>query len=191
MAPTMIRNRAKRPRWQRCARIILAVSVLAGLASAVTPLATNASGPLCTLSCCAGRAPHAAGSCMNGTCHAFVRTSQHGRLPTQFHPPEQFCGLSRFEKAARSSFIPTKSTPDLIEFRSAFTRPCDADCQVCGAAAAGSHRGKNVATPAYRSQALPTRRQLDFRAVSILTFGAHCDPCAPRGPPQSLAWLPK
>jgi len=183
----MIRNRAKRPRWQRCARIILAVSVLAGFASAVTPLATNASGPRCTLSCCAGRAPHAAGSCMSGTCHAFVRTSQPGGLRAQFHAPEHFCGLSRIEKAAQSSIIPTKSTPDLIEFRSALTRPCDADCQVCGAGAVSSHRGKNMGLTAYRSQALPARRQFDFRAVSISTFGARCDPCAPRGPPESLA----
>jgi hypothetical protein len=29
-----------------------------------------AAGPACTLACCAGRAPHAAGSCMHGSCQS-------------------------------------------------------------------------------------------------------------------------
>src|SRR5690349_10464722 len=50
-------------------RTVLAVSLLLAFLASSFPLTTIASGPMCTLACCAGRPPHAAGSCMNGSCH--------------------------------------------------------------------------------------------------------------------------
>jgi hypothetical protein len=54
-------------------RAILAVALLLILVggSIVLPIAA-AGGPVCTLACCAGRAPHAAGSCMHGSCETEV-----------------------------------------------------------------------------------------------------------------------
>jgi hypothetical protein len=50
------------------ARVFLAVTLLLTLVAGSIVLPAAASGPLCTLACCAGRAPHAAGSCMRGSC---------------------------------------------------------------------------------------------------------------------------
>jgi hypothetical protein len=52
------------------ARIILAVAMLLTLVAGSIVLPAVASGPLCALACCAGRAPHAAGSCLHGSCQA-------------------------------------------------------------------------------------------------------------------------
>jgi hypothetical protein len=185
----MIWNPANWPHFSKYARLMLAVLVLAGLASAAAPLATNASGPLCTLSCCAGRAPHAAGSCMNGACHAFLRQGQSSRSHVHTRPAELFCGLSRFDKAAQSSIsrIRTNSSAEPIEFRSALTRPCDANCRSCGASLSSTYRSQNLSIASHRPQPLPARRYLDFRSASIPTFSAQCDRCAPRGPPKTFS----
>ena len=53
-------------------RLLVGATLLLSLLASSFPLGTLASGPMCTLACCAGRAPHAAGSCMNGSCHAFL-----------------------------------------------------------------------------------------------------------------------
>ena len=56
------------------ARAILAATMLLTLVAGSIPWPAAASGPLCTLACCAGRAPHAAGSCMHRSCQAGVST---------------------------------------------------------------------------------------------------------------------
>jgi hypothetical protein len=50
------------------ARAVLGIALLLTLVAGSIALPAAASGPLCTLACCAGRAPHAAGSCMHGSC---------------------------------------------------------------------------------------------------------------------------
>jgi hypothetical protein len=52
------------------ARALLAAMLLLSLVAGSIVFPAAASGPLCTLACCAGRAPHAAGSCMDGSCDA-------------------------------------------------------------------------------------------------------------------------
>jgi hypothetical protein len=68
---------------------------------------------MCTLACCAGRAPHAAGSGMNGLCHAGLMahrraTHIHHELPTQ--QAEQFCGLPRPTARASVLSLPVAAT---------------------------------------------------------------------------------
>jgi hypothetical protein len=54
-------------------------------------LPAAASGPLCTLACCAGRAAHAAGSCMDGSCDSGVATPKpaNNSAPQLHHHHEQ------------------------------------------------------------------------------------------------------
>jgi hypothetical protein len=52
------------------ARTTLAITILLTLVAGSIVLPAAASGPLCALACCAGRAPHEAGSCMHGSCQA-------------------------------------------------------------------------------------------------------------------------
>lgn len=54
------------------ARATLAATLLLMLVAGSIVWPAAASGPLCTLACCASRAPHAAGSCMHGSCEAGV-----------------------------------------------------------------------------------------------------------------------
>jgi hypothetical protein len=58
------------------ARALLAIMLLLTLVGGTIVLPAAASGPLCTLACCAGRAPHAAGSCMEGSCDPGVATPE-------------------------------------------------------------------------------------------------------------------
>lgn len=95
----------------RIARALLGAMLFFSVLASSFPLATLASGPMCTLACCAGRAPHAAGSCMNGSCHAFLtghtkKIHIHHEAPTE--QAEQLCGLSRLRvNASRIPLIET------------------------------------------------------------------------------------
>ncbi|PYS23280.1 MAG: hypothetical protein DMF72_09985 [Acidobacteria bacterium] len=58
--------------------------------------ASVSAGNICTLACCAGRATHAAGSCMNGTCHTFLTGRSKTptiHVPLPVHESEKLCGL--------------------------------------------------------------------------------------------------
>jgi len=182
----MIRNRSSWAAFWKYTRLTLAVFLLAGLASTAAPLITNASGTVCTLSCCAGRAPHAAGSCMSGACHAFLHRSQSTRSHVHLQPAEHYCGLDRFDKAAQTATSRIRTTPghETIRLRGAFTSPCEADCRTCGATFGNFYHGRNFAIAAYRPEALTGQRQLDLNAGPVLTCSAHSKGCAPRGPPK-------
>jgi hypothetical protein len=78
------------------ARAILAVALLLTLVAGSIAWPAAASGPLCTLSCCAGKAPHAAGSCMHGSCVSNVsarkpasNSSQHDHHHHEQQPAEE------------------------------------------------------------------------------------------------------
>jgi hypothetical protein len=58
------------------ARAILAVTLFLMLVAGNIAWPAAASGPLCTLACCADRAPHAAGSCMHDSCETGVSTNK-------------------------------------------------------------------------------------------------------------------
>jgi hypothetical protein len=82
----------------RLARVIPGAVLQLAILWGSIPAAAVATGPMCALACCAGRAPHAAGSCMNGSCHAALMahrkaTHTHRELPAP--QSEQLCGLKR------------------------------------------------------------------------------------------------
>lgn len=83
----------------RCARLMCAGMLLLAFVSTSVPLITSAapSSTACARSCCAGKAPHAAGSCEHGSCHAALparrKSSNHRQRVSQ--PIEQLCGVPR------------------------------------------------------------------------------------------------
>jgi hypothetical protein len=80
----------------RLARTILAVALLGALLLVSVPVASVSAGPMCTRPCCAGQAAHAAGSCMNGSCHAALHQRKTPYTQHRFtKTSEAFCGLSR------------------------------------------------------------------------------------------------
>ena len=86
------------------ARAILAVTLLLTLVAGSIALPAAASGPMCTLTCCAGRAPHAA-----GFMHARVVSGRALRLqpkqqPTQSHHHHEQQPAPESDPAAPQAF---------------------------------------------------------------------------------------
>jgi hypothetical protein len=72
------------------ARAVLAVTLLLTLVAGSIALPAAASGPMCAMACCAGRAPHAAGSCMEGSCQSGAATPKPaGSSPQSHHHHQQ------------------------------------------------------------------------------------------------------
>lgn len=186
----------------RIARAVLGVALLLTLLAGSFPLSTLASGPMCELACCAGRAPHAAGSCMNGSCHAFAASHQK-KSHNHEAKPEQLCGLARlkfnasrfgsfdnvtvdFTTSNNQSTNSTSTAPATASLATpAITKPCQPDCGGLVSRSTGSRRQRDEAALAYSNRPHPPSRAKlqanDYRLTQAL------DACArrgvPRGPP--------
>jgi len=138
----------------RFARTILAVALLCALFLVSVPVASVSAGPMCTRPCCAGHAAHAAGSCMNGSCHAAIHRRKAAYTPHSFTPrSEAFCGLSR-----RGSLIAASKIAKVISTtsrnESARTKGSAAaligqgatDCSHCVSGCANLNRQRNSAS---------------------------------------------
>ena len=102
------------------ARAILAVTMLLALVAGSIAWPAAASGPLCTLSCCAGRAPHAAGSCMHGSCetgvtHSPAKSSQHAHHNHEQEPAEESDSSSAFSGVRASVGGSEMAAPPTVE----------------------------------------------------------------------------
>jgi hypothetical protein len=192
----MDRRRLRQSKIVIIARLGLAVVLLIGFLSNIAPLAPVSAGSLCRLECCAGRAPHAAGSCMNGSCHAVLSTHKTAtaRRITQVQGDE-FCGLDRMvatKVIARTrvehSPQPAESGPATVS-AAAFVRPCQPDSGGCASGFANSNRQRNSAAIADVDRPRgPTVIRLSspgYDRSRILE--ALCRQCAPRGPPVSFS----
>jgi hypothetical protein len=185
------------------ARIILGATILLSILWANIPTASLASDPMCHLACCAGRAPHAAGSCMNGSCHAFL-VSRSNSSKIQVHSPvhqsEQLCGLPR--RMARNSMTSLRGSPALTLANtsdrshdsrspnatsvstSTLGKPCQLDC---GAAFSSSSQNRPRDTGAIshadkpRPPSTGRREHSSFNRVG--PWDALCRRSGPRGPP--------
>jgi hypothetical protein len=185
-------------RVKRVARVTLAMALLAALLACIFPLEAVATGQTCALACCAGRAPHAAGSCMNGSCHAVLsKTSAHSHSPQRKQVVAQLCGaarlLQRLESSKSSKTVsgpPAKneSTERQLSSNTIHT-PCQPDCGSCASGLAGSDSKRNVALSAHAQPPSPLFdvRQLAARSALSQTLHALCRQCAPRAPPVSFS----
>lgn len=177
----------KSPRLSRVAgfaRSVISVLLLAAFVCAVVPLASVAAGNVCRLECCAARAPHAAGSCMNRTCHAAIQIHQTRlRRSREFVPAEQFCGLKRLAKQLGFRAI-TTDAPNTQQSVATLGRPCDAGCGSC-AVGSLSAKGQIGMVAAYEQQPLATRWSIDSGRV-LLVETSHGQ-YSPRGPPTQLS----
>ena len=161
------------------ARVILGAALLLAILWGNIPVSTVATGPMCILACCAARAPHAAGSCMNRSCHADLRSRQiathiHRESPTpQF---EQFCGLPK--RAVRQSLLSllraaaahsgssvdskrstggqaSQEAPDHASMSaSSLGKPCQPDCSA-GTFSSNQRRPRESATHSFTDRARP------------------------------------
>ena len=191
------------------ARAVLATLILGSLLTATIPFAAASSGAMCALACCAGRPPHAAGSCMNGSCQAVIpirsTTARHGvsteggsdRVTHHIHTPtvEELCGLSPASRRAigtrinlRSNKPRANATVRMHFTAAALVKPCQPNC---GGGASGSgtfNRQRDSVVVAHGTRPRPPT---DLRLFSFARHGAQnldalCRESAPRGPPSSI-----
>ena len=188
------------------ARTILAALLLLTLLSASLPLTTIPSGPTCTLACCAGRAPHAAGSCMNGSCHAFLigrpkSSTIHVHLAV--HESERLFGLPR--STARNSMVLLRGSTALTlaafsgRLRGSRTedaasvststlgKPCQPDCGAGAFSSSSQSRRRDSSAVSYADKPRPpSTARLEHSSFShTKALDALCRRSRPRGPPIS------
>ncbi len=192
----------------RVARVSLGSILLLAILTAHIPASALDNGSLCTLSCCAGKAPHAAGSCMGNSCDAFSMGHAHtASAHTNAGPEktEELCGLDRLiAKISRLPFteIDADSTVDANHSRHsdsgrssgpslstpALDKPCQSDC---GSYASSVARSKEQRTAALgfadQSRSLSTIRSRGFDYGRTHNLSAMCRRGAPRGPPSFVS----
>ena len=100
------------------ARILIAATLVAALVSAAVPFGLTSSGHLCTMECCAGKAPHEAGSCMHGSCEVNFSASKPPPPPKE---QEEHCGTHKPEAATQHGGMHTQEAPVPTEEDSAAT----------------------------------------------------------------------
>ena len=190
------------------AKVVLAALVLSSLLLASFPISTSAAGPLCKLACCSGRAPHAAGSCMNGSCHSGLNLSSHshqdrhkGGTPVPPHKltaSEPMCGVTQAAKSstskwarvttrARKSYSRDRAPDDRESLSSSvFTKPCQRDCGSCASGTLNSSRSRSaIARVNGIGPRPPLSSQLtDVDSNSIRSLSGLYRQHVPRGPPS-------
>jgi len=177
----------KLPTYSRAvfyARLTLAVVLLAAFVCTAVPLASVSAGNVCHLECCAGRAPHTAGSCMNGTCHAAIRLRQRAdRSRFKSEPTEKLCGLNSFKARTFGPTIvpqrPQQNSPASSLEASMLVRPCQPDCGAATLTSVSQRRPRETAALSFANR---TRPPSALSSLTTQTTFAH-----PRQPLRSQA----
>ena len=192
----MDRPRSRQFKIVITARLGLVVVLLIGFLSSIAPLAPVSAGSMCTLECCAGRAPHAAGSCMNGSCQAVLSTHKTATDRRVTHVQgDEFCGLERMvamkviaRPRVEHSARPAESGPATVS-TAVLVKACQPDCADGASGLANSNRQRNSAAIIDADQPRrPTVIHISnpgYDPSRILE--ALCRQSAPRGPPVSFS----
>jgi hypothetical protein len=187
----------------RLLKIVLGSALLVSILAVNIPAGLVANLPMCELACCAGRAPHADGSCMNGSCHAFLTghtNKSQGQRVTGIDSEEQLCGLAPL-KLQRSRLLETvtadfsdaaaahsQGTAKAVS-RIALTKPCQPDCGACPSGFMNSSR-RNTAVLRYADCLRPHIEigpaNDSYRLAQ--TLNALCRRGTTRGPPLHSSW---
>jgi len=185
----------------RLAKVFVGSGVLLSILAVNFPFAVFASGPMCKLACCAGRAPHVAGSCMDGSCHVtFGRQTKkvHVHHEATGHG-EQLCGLSRLKSIGSSLFArdtitivaspersPNAPSDQTRVSPAVFTKPCLSDCDSCGTSFTKTNRQRNAVALAYANRPRPPSSKALHKLDPCLVrkLDSHGRLGAPRGPPS-------
>ena len=190
---TPTRNR----RVKRVIGVLLTSLLLAGLLATLFPLETLATAQICNLACCAGRAPHAAGSCMDGSCNAAPnKHSRRIRSSRRKEITDELCGAAAFTRKVASR--KNRGTPQVWSLKdqsastqlssATITKPCRPDCGRCASGfASASFRNRAVTSGGehWRTPAGPGPGRTSF--AQLLTLKTLIRQSAPRGPPSTLS----
>jgi len=195
----MNRLRSTRSTVVRTARPVFALMLLIACLSTSVPLmaSPSPSASMCELACCAGRAPHAAGSCMNGSCHAVIpgRSKAAYRVGRIASRPEHLCGVPRrIETKSSARIRPAQTIPRTNSDQASLSvmslaRPCQPECGGCSFSFTNSNQQRSAATLAHPARPRPLLdvRLADLDYLKSRILDALCRQCAPRGPPLSFS----
>lgn len=195
------------------ARGLLALTLLLTLITGNIAWSSAASGPLCTLACCAGRAPHVAGSCMNGACEAGLLKSDpesshqsHHHITQRLEEtdpqvPRSFAGaivsaggsdddqVPTIEATSTAQTRPPGKNPsrELVVAAPALTKPCHADCGVCASNFTTPRRSRKATTLAGSNHSPPSSEifLLKYQLILNDVRDVFSRATSPRGPPLS------
>ncbi|HXI25057.1 MAG TPA: hypothetical protein VNG71_14435 [Pyrinomonadaceae bacterium] len=179
-----------RMRVCRTGGVLLALLLIAGFISTVAPIASVFAGNTCTLSCCVGRAPHAAGSCMDGTCHAAIRLrNKSGKLHTHAPVAEKLCGSQvirprMFVTTVVDRRDKNQNSQGASFHFSSFGQPCAPDCAGCAVFSTSNSQSKlaALAVASQRQDGPHTFLSLSLDRADTLDIA--CRQHSPRGPPD-------
>ncbi|HYV23894.1 MAG TPA: hypothetical protein VE969_01560, partial [Pyrinomonadaceae bacterium] len=183
----MNRLQFSRMRVGRTGGVLLALLLIAGFIFTATPIESVLASNTCALACCAGRAPHAAGSCMDGTCHAAIRLKNkfHTHAPTA----EKLCGSQVIRlKTFATTVVDTRDKDERPQGKSlhlsSVRQPCAPDCAGCATFSTSNSQSK-VAALAVANQ-LPADPLKFLSAIfdRADTLDVACRQHSPRGPPD-------
>ena len=180
-------------------RLLVAATLVVSLLSALIPLATASSVHLCTMECCAGKAPHLAGACSAGLMKSTPAVTQEPELwcglqqdgrglqLTATHPlplelikagaepgDSEWCGvpLGDLSEHEGSAGLRNSNPPDESSSIAAasMTGPCSADCGTCSSGYLRQPRPREQATGAQRARPrAPARLHLFCSLLSRTT----------------------
>ncbi|HEV7684179.1 MAG TPA: hypothetical protein VGO68_18835 [Pyrinomonadaceae bacterium] len=164
------------------ARALLAVMLLLVLVAGSIVWPAAASGSLCTMASCAGQVPHAAGSCLHGSCGSGVNTgnadakhSHHHQEQQPIQPadsgvPQAFTGAMASAMGSDMAQVPTIDASEVsadhnaqVETKSqsaghsisasAMSAPCQPGCGACTSGVSASKRSRDTAAPVSSNKA--------------------------------------
>ena len=192
------------------ARAMLAVTLLLVLVAGSIVWPASASGSLCTMACCVGHAPHAAGSCVHGSGETEVNGhAQHShhhqeqQIPTaDSSVPRAFAGAMASAMGSDMAQVPTIDASEFsadhnaqVETKSqsagysisaiVLSAPCQRGCGVCTSGFSASKRSRDTSAAvgsnkAQRPSAFKLRIGTDSPIHPRSNFYRQV---APRGPP--------
>jgi hypothetical protein len=165
---------------------------MAAFISIATPITSVFAGNTCALACCAGRAPHAAGSCMDGTCHASIRLHNRSiKLHTQAPIAEKFCGSKVVRPRMFAATVVARrdkdeNPPDASFHLLSFRQPCAPDCTGCAVLSKSNSQSKVAAlAPADQLKVGPHKfLSASFDPSDTLDIASR--QYSPRGPPDHI-----
>ena len=181
-------------------RSFLALALSLAFLGGSFQLAQSASGSLCTLTCCSGRSPHAAGSCMNGSCRAALKISPHDHAHVYNQTSDQFCGVVRVA-TRKAALLRLTASPDISAAKEAqgrskqstnptttvagVTKPCDPTCGGGMSTSSTQTRPRESAATAFADRPRPPTQSQILGASFKFTksLNGFWRERSPRGPP--------
>jgi hypothetical protein len=195
------------------ARILIAATLTVALVSGIAPFGLTASVHLCTMSCCAGKAPHEAGSChanfsvskppspskeQEEHCGTTVpQMAQHGEMNMQDAPSpiEEDLSTADYQPHLPADSLAHEQSPQNNSQQatninaSVLTKPCPSDCGTRIFSYSSQSRPRDSASLSYADKPRPPSSPRLQRTSDNVdkALDALCRRSRPRGPPLSFS----